>query len=266
MQAIRRFLHNYALYWKTVRAYGRGKDWRVLPIRECGEPLVLVPREFNRPFYVHEAHLASDERVFLREKLFVMFLHARGILLQDGLELKIYDGWRSIELQENLFWFYLKQFTVKKFGLLDHFGKANTPEEIRDVFLQLPETTRITLKEANRRCVSWPSSDFSCPSPHATGGSVDVWLYENGQPVNLGVPFDWLEEDAGAFYHLKPIRNRFAGNDRLISKNRNLLLWAMSNAGFSCYGPEIWHFNFGNQMDSLVTGKTAIYSYVEPRV
>jgi len=38
----------------------------------------------------------------------------------------------------------------------------------------------------------------------------------------------------------------------------------MTKAGFSCYGPEIWHFNHGNQMDSLVKGGMAAYSYIEP--
>jgi D-alanyl-D-alanine dipeptidase len=259
-------LHNYALYWKTVRAYSNGRSWRALPIRECGKPLVLVPREFNHPFYVREVSLADDERVFLRERLFEMFLRARETFLREGLELKIYDGWRSVDLQESIFWLYLKQFTVKRFGLEDHFLEASTADGIRDLFMELPETTRVTIREANRQYVSWPSSDLSCPSPHATGGSIDVWLYKDGQPVNLGVPFDWTEESAGAFYHLKPIRKRFAGNDKAVSRNRNLLLWAMAKAGFSCYGPEIWHFNFGNQMDSLVTGKTAIYSYKEPTV
>lgn len=266
MKNVRRILHNYALYWKTVRAYSGGRNWRSLPVQECGEPLVLVPKEFSYPFYVHEMRIADDERVFIRERLFEMFLQARSNLLHEGLELKIYDGWRSILLQENIFWLYLKQFTAKRFSLEDHFFKACTPSEIRDVFSDLPEVTRVIMREANRQYVSWPSADPSCPSPHATGGSIDVWPYKDGQPVNLGVPFDWMEKDAGAFYHLKLIRKRFPGNDKLVVKNRNLLLWAMAKAGFSCYGPEIWHFNFGNQMDSLVTGKTAIYSYKEPSV
>jgi D-alanyl-D-alanine dipeptidase len=120
------------------------------------------------------------------------------------------------------------------------------------------------MREANRTFVSWPSKDPTCPSPHATGGAVDVWLVEEGSTANLGVPFDWMEEDAGTFYHLKRRRSRFSGNDSKVCRNRSKLILAMANAGFSCYGPEIWHFNYGNQMDALVKGGAACYSYIEP--
>lgn len=114
--------------------------------------------------------------------------------------------------------------------------------------------------------VSWPSSDVASPSPHTTGGAVDVWLRdESGKLVNLGVPFDWMEEDAGAFYHLKLHRKPFQGNDQKISWRRSALVYSMAHAGFSCYGPEIWHFNYGNQMHALVSGLTPCYGYIEPR-
>ena len=73
-----------------------------------------------------------------------------------------------------------------------------------------------------------------------------------------------MEENAGAFYHLKFLRKRFHGNDKRICANRKILLLAMVKSGFTCYGPEIWHFNYGNQMDALVKGGHACYSYVEP--
>lgn len=73
-----------------------------------------------------------------------------------------------------------------------------------------------------------------------------------------------MEKDAGAFYHLKIKREPFLVNDKNISRNRNILIYSIVKAGFSCYGPELWHFNFGNQMDTLVSGKIARYSYIEP--
>jgi D-alanyl-D-alanine dipeptidase len=182
-------------------------------------------------------NLSIDERLFLRKTVLAMFHEARRTALLFGYDLKIFDGWRSISVQKSLFWFYLREFTAQKFGLLDTF-KGCDIDEVERRFFVLPETFRETIRDANRVFVSWPSSSADSPSPHATGGAIDVWLYRDGSPVNLGVPFDWMEDDAGAFYHLKLRRKRFHGNDQEISRSRNILLYAMTQAGFSCYGPD----------------------------
>jgi D-alanyl-D-alanine dipeptidase len=207
--------------------------------------------------------LHGDHRVFLRVAVYQKYLKARKLVADAGYELVVYDGWRSVELQENLFWYYLREFTSDRYGLASEFAHCTSSSMIREVFLQLPATMQETLRAANRTYVSWPSKDIHSPSPHATGGAIDVWLHKDGKPVNLGVPFDWMEEDAGAFYHLKRKRRYFPG-DATICARRSLILLSMWNAGFSCYGPEIWHFNCGNQMDALVTGGDARYSYIEP--
>ncbi|MFO0702566.1 MAG: M15 family metallopeptidase [Candidatus Andersenbacteria bacterium] len=256
------------LYLQTIRtttllAYRR-RDWREVPIVECGEPLVEVPTDMAFPYYHQEMHLTDDPRMFVRQRVLEMLQNARERLQGKRYDLRLYDGWRSIEVQENLFWHYLKQFTASKFHLEANFALAERPDQIHAVFEQLPEATQEALREANRTYVSWPSADPKHPSPHVTGGAVDVWLYQEGHPVNLGVPFDWMEEDAGAFYHLKFRNKRFHGKHTAICRNREALLLAMVRAGFSCYGPEIWHFNAGNQMDALVQGGRAKYSYVQP--
>lgn len=248
---------------RTLLAY-RGKSWRNLPIKETGEPLVTVPEKMCHSFYCLEMELIDSPVIFLRRTTLDMYLEARKIMLSLGYDILVYDGWRSLVLQENLFWYYFKQFTVARFNMQERFVGAKSPQEIKEGFNQLPESLRLSMKEANKTYVSWPSSDSLSPSPHSTGGSIDVWPYKNGQPLNLGVPFDWMDDEAGAFYHLKTMRRKFFGNDGVACHNRNVLLYAMTKAGFSCYGPEIWHFNHGNQMDSLVKGGVAIYSYIEP--
>ena len=251
------------LRYVTLHAYRSG-DWRKIPIKENGQHLVAMPDEIVFPYYARVMKLVPDEGMYLREEVLNRVLKARERLRSRGFDLKVYDGWRSVKLQENLFWHYMRAFTAARFGQKEQFNRLDGFDAVRTYFASLPADMQTALREANRTYVSWPSKDPVSPSPHTTGGAVDVWLFENGTAAHLGVPFDWMEEEAGAFYHLKFRRKRFPGNDQRACRNRSQLILAMAKAGFSCYGPEFWHFNYGNQMDAIVKGCNACYSYVEP--
>ena len=257
------YLELQRLRYVTLHAYRSG-DWRKILIKDNGQPLVQVPESMVFPFYARVMKLVPDERIYLREEVLERVLKAQSWLRDRGLDLKVYDGWRSVELQENLFWYYMRSFTAKRFDQKDQFERLDSFDAIRSYFNSLPPELQAVMREANRTYVSWPSKDPVAPSPHTTGGAVDVWLFQDGQASNLGIPFDWMEDDAGAFYHLKLRRKRFSGVDRRICWNRTKIILSMAKAGFSCYGPELWHFNYGNQMDALVKGGPACYSYIEP--
>lgn len=247
------------LRYVTLKAYRSG-DWRKIPIKENNQKLVEVPKDITFPFYARVMRLVTDQRMYLREGV----LEKVTWLQNRGFDLKVYDGWRSVELQRNLFWYYMRAFTANKFGQKEQFDRLDSFDAIESYFNGLPPETQTVMRETNRTYVSWPSKDSIAPSPHATGGSVDVWLFEGKEASNLGVPFDWMEDNAGTFYHLKFRRKKFHGNDRRVCRNRSRLILSMAKAGFSCYGPEFWHFNCGNQMDALVKGGVACYSYIEP--
>jgi hypothetical protein len=76
---------------KTLAAYRRG-SWRQLPIVECGQPLVQVPEQHCEPYYADVMQLTTDRRVFLRQEVLERFLGARQTLLEEGYDLKVYDG------------------------------------------------------------------------------------------------------------------------------------------------------------------------------
>lgn len=251
------------LRYSTLRAYRSG-DWRKIPITENHDPLVEVPSEISHAYYVREMRLGDHEKIYVRSQVLERLFAAQFGLQSKGFDIKLYDGWRSVALQENLFWHYMYAFTAARFNQKKHFDELKDFDEIRAYFETLPQDLQTTMREANRTYVSWPSRDPIAPSPHATGGAVDVWLFQDDLPINLGTPFDWMEEDAGTFYHLKLRRKRFPGNDRRVCTNRTQLILAMAQVGFTCYPPEFWHFNFGNQMDALVKGGPASYSYIEP--
>lgn len=265
---------NSCLFWAylqwvrfvTLSSY-RNKDWRKKRIKECHEKLVEVPPNLAYPFYTNEMGLSSDPKIYLRQGLLDRFLIAKEYVSKYNPEyyLVVYDGWRSLEIQEKLFWIYLKLYTIPKFKLERKFELTKNIEEIRLIFSELSTETQITLREANRQYVSWPSDDPLMPSPHFTGGSVDVWLHSKGVPVNLGVPFDYMYKEAGCFYHLNFFNKRSEIKiTKQIAYNRSLMIYSMHKAGFSCYGPEFWHFNYGNQMDALVKGGDAKYGIILP--
>jgi zinc D-Ala-D-Ala dipeptidase len=250
------------VYVRTVRAFQ--SSYYDVPIQECGERLVKVARNHSYSWYSHEMSLIHTPDIFLRETVYGMFLTARDTLQEQDFDLKVYDGWRSVELQEALFWHYMHLFTVDALGYAKYFAGCKSGKEVKAAFKQLPELEQARLKQENRKYVSWPSKDSERPSPHATGGAIDVWLYKNGKPATLGVPFDYMKESAAAFYHLKhPSTSWPEGNRAEVRRNRELLLRAMVGAGFNCYPHEIWHFNYGNQMSALVNNEVACYGYIE---
>ncbi|MDP3899975.1 MAG: M15 family metallopeptidase [bacterium] len=249
---------------RVEKAYQQD-SWKKVSIKENNDPLTVVQRNCY-PFYYHQ-NLSSDDRILLRTAVLDRFLCASNIAESFGFKLVIYDGWRSVTLQENLFWDYLKKLIATEFNhLLPSFQTAETPEAIKKVFDGLDVSQRSNLKFVNERYVSWPSTDSSCPSPHATGGAVDVWLHTldaSNTPVDMGAPFDSAEELAHAFYHWKKDRKQFV-DDSTVCFHRDVIIYAMTMAGFSCYPYEFWHFNYGNQMDALVKGGVAQYGYIEP--
>ena len=134
---------------QTIIAYRR-KDWRTVLISDNGEPLLEVPSEICYPYYTVEMHLVSDSRIFVREGVLLRLRRVRDLLIRRGYDLKIYDGWRSTELQKSLFWCYLKRFTAAKLRLGEYFLKAESPEEVHTCYLQLPRAVRESLFNANR--------------------------------------------------------------------------------------------------------------------
>lgn len=242
---------------------GYQRDWREEPISENCEPLVEVPKEHCYPYYHSVMKLTEESRIFLRRSVCDRFLSAHKLLLLAGYDLMLYDGWHSVELQERLFYHYMRQFTIPFLGLGDEFP-AGDWKETKRVFEMLGPNEQLRIHAENRKYVSIPSKDPACPSPHATGAAADVWVWQDGVPLDLGCKFDELTERAGAFYHLSGDRPKFENEER-VCMLRSMLLQAMCQSNFSAYPYEIWHFNSGNQMDAAVRGAPAQYSYIEPR-
>lgn len=106
--------------------------------------------------------------------------------------------------------------------------------------------------------VSLPSLDPQKPSPHLTGGSVDLTIATlDGLYLDMGTPFDDFSERAHtAFYNDK-------GGDSPANRNRELLYSCLTSVGFTNYPSEWWHYDYGNQFWGSATGSNAIYGLID---
>jgi len=105
------------------------------------------------------------------------------------------------------------------------------------------------------------SSDPSTPSPHSTGGTVDLTLTWQSLPLNLGTRFDEFVPMA----HANSLESVVDGDPLAGSRDlRRLLRNVMWDAGFVQLDCEWWHFENGTRLWSAVRGKAPRYLAATP--
>jgi D-alanyl-D-alanine dipeptidase len=219
------------------------KPWQAVPIVECGEKLVSLrgyhPRILVSPQYFLRRIPGAMDDCLAREGTARQLARAAESL-QGDLCLLVWDAWRSKEVQAQLF------------------------EEYRSILRKkLPDLSEAELDEKTIAFVSRPSTDPSAPSPHNTGGAVDLTLANaSGAPLPLGTDFDEFTPRAVTGYFEE---RAISVEEQTFAKNRRLLLDVMQKAGFANYQGEWWHFDHGDQWWALATGQEkAIYGPIAP--
>lgn len=139
--------------------------------------------------------------------------------LPDGFGLAVFDAWRPLALQEEI---YEATYGPGAFepGLAPGY-------------------------------VSEPVDDPSRPPPHLTGGTVDLTLTFHGEPLALGTAFDAFTPRA----HADALESE-AGTEREL---RRLLYWAMRAEDFVVYTNEWWHFEYGTRRWAAILGRDPQY-------
>lgn len=208
--------------------------WREIPIAECGEPLVrLEPsaRIHVRSAYVELGYEAALPDIYLRSGVARRLAYAAR-LLPDGYTYVVWDGWRPVELQAELYGRYRADIAAST-GLA---GDA--------------------LEQETQKFVSLPSTDPRKPSPHLTGGAVDLTLGDrDGNPLDMGGEFDELTRRSEPSFY-EDVASLFG---RMYRDRRRVLRRSLETAGFTNYPEEWWHFDLHDQFWGLITGKTASY-------
>lgn len=220
-------------------------DWPALsrlPI--TGSPERLVPMSLAPPpirVFPAYARLGVPDAVnecYLREGVYRRLL-AVARSLPQGLTLLVLDGWRPWRVQQYLF--------------------ETLSDSIRDASPGIDEPT---LRERTREFVSLPSRSPDAPSPHLTGGAVDVTLCDaDGLPLDMGTLFD----EAVPASHAAALETQKAAQPQNQPRdNRRLLYHAMLAQGFTNLPSEWWHFDYGDQLWAHYHGyDQAIYGPAE---
>jgi len=176
-------------------------------------------------------------------------LHAAQRELQKRLpqhRLHIFDGLRSQTVQS-----YMRQFEhdafAKKLGF--------------DLDALTPDQSAAAWKMVNALWAQ-PSSDPTMPTPHSTGGAVDLTIIDSqGELLEMGAEFDESSPRSLPNYYVDG-RDHFSA---VAHRHRELLNEVLSSVGFRRLTHEWWHFSFGDQnwavLESLERGEDVVALY-----
>lgn len=217
-----------------------GQNYYSRPNATISEPIPGVPEApmLRRPV----AETLSRINLSLRNLAVTAFFGAE-------VELYVEDGLRTTELQRRLFEVEVPNLLLRNDPLLTYY-------EVEDRRSQI---------------IAAPSADPSRPSPHSTGGAVDVIL-RYAQPTKTFVENSnvWLGHVDGDtartidpdYYEAHPPQN---GWDEEALRNRRAFYAIMTGHAFGrethlAVNPtEIWHWSRGDQLWALASGARAAY-------
>jgi zinc D-Ala-D-Ala dipeptidase len=116
----------------------------------------------------------------------------------------------------------------------------------------------LAVLEIVREYVAEPNLNPKTPTPHRTGGAVDLTLVDlsSGTALELGTEFDDASRKSGTrWFEIHPKAR--------ITENRRTLFHALVEIGFVNYPSEWWHFEYGTRRWAGIRGmENAVYGGV----
>lgn len=217
-----------------------------IPVKECGEKLIslngILPSQIvlEDDFFNRSRQLQKTQpEVFVREGVAQRLIKAAGILQErfgKTYQFLIYRAFSTFEEQ------------------LDQYNRVL--QIIKD---KNPTADDSEIQKIVSRFVSKPSNQPENPSPHITGGSLDLTVIKNGKLLEMAPSGSLYTEISETDYY-----NNATDEKGLLYKiNRQVLLQPLLEAGFTNYYRERWHFDYGNQFWGKIVGKEAIYGPAE---
>ena len=189
-------------------------------IQENHEPLLPIPHSANlqqQPIYFAE-NVPHAINICVSRAGVVERLKQAAALLPEHLGLMVLDAWRSRDVQQ---------------ALRDQVGDI--------VRARYPELSAEAQQAMLLQFVAPVGPHFI--SPHLTGGSVDLTLFERatGRLLDMGSAFDEPSERSHTVYFEN--QPKHPAHER-----RRLLYQVMTAVGFTNLPTEWWHFDYGNPL------------------
>ena len=205
------------------------KPYQQIPIHECGENLIRIPkRDFAfvtpHPYQKLGAPYGNISPYWVRQSVLTALQQAQKKLetQSPGWKIQIFDAYRPLAVQQ-----FMVDYT---FQALRQQSSDLSDQEIAQ---------RVTQFWAK------PSPNPQTPPPHSTGAAVDITLVNSkGETVDLGGEID--EISARSYPNFYEDKATFTG--QLYHQRRELLKNIMTTAGFQQHPAEWWHFSLGDQM------------------
>lgn len=202
----------------------------------AGESYYARTDKLNAPYY--RSFASAPKKILLRLTAAQKLQELNAKLAPLGLELFVFDGFRPVSCQKDLWQYFLNQ------------AKRALPEG--------SEAEQIAY--AARYCSNpsrYKSSDSTTWPTHCTGGAVDLTLRRRatGELLYMGSIFDDDAEVSHTDYFEST--NKTHASELEARGNRRLLYWAMKSVGFENYHYEWWHYDYGNQMWLMNRGDKA---------
>lgn len=206
-----------------------------IPIHENHEPLVDLKHQ-KEIAYRSARKIPYDSHYTKVRKTVYDKLKEAQALLPKGLTLCLYEGYRSLELQQRL-------FQVR----YENLRKINPTMSHEQLFM---ETTKFVSPVINL------DGSKNIPA-HSTGGAIDVALLDQkGNAVDMGLALDKTFQDADG--SLSKTDSQVISEEA--KEYRKIMNKALQAVGFVNYPTEYWHWSYGDRYWAHQTNhKYAIY-------
>ncbi len=164
----------------------------------------------------------NQDYFFMRKTVYDKLVEAQA-LLPDGMQFCLYEAYRSLNLQNQLFTTHYNDLK-----------KLHPTWPHAELFT---ETTKLVSPVTNF------DGSKNIP-PHSTGAAIDVYLLDkDGNAVDMGMhPKDWLLDHDGS---LSLTASKTISE--IAQKNRQSMNRALEQVGFVNYPTEYWHWSYGDR-------------------